>query len=218
MNKNKKGILIGLCLGDGYLSKPQHNCKSVSIELEQCEEQKDYLIYKAELLEKVLGGKKITIHSRVRVRINTLLTSFRCRKSDNYFRILRNILYKNEIKVFSDKILNKLNDHGVAIWIMDDGSLSIKKKDNKIKGCQFKLSTCTSIEQNEIIKKFFFKRYNVNLTICKHMTSKDGNVLYSLMCGTREYYKLALIIDKYIIPSMKYKTEILRFHECQTSL
>lgn len=218
MNKNKKSILIGLCLGNGGLSKPDQ-WNSVSIEIEHSEKQKEYLEYKTNLLNSLLGGKKIQIHKRIRERKGNYNTSYRIRKGDKYFRIIRKMLYKNNIKTYSLKVLNKLTDHSIAIWFMDDGSLSLRKNEiGKIKSCQFKLSTCTSIEQNKIIQSFFKKRYNVTFSIVKHMISKDGTILYSLLCGTKEYLKIAKVIDKYIIPSMKYKTEILRFQECQTSI
>jgi hypothetical protein len=212
MNKNKKAILIGLCLGDGYLSRPD-KWGSVSLHVEHCEKQKEFIEYKRDLLKSILGCD-IKLYERIRPRAGVEHKSYRFVKGLNYFRIIRKMLYKDNVKTFSDKVLNKLNDQAVAIWFMDDGSLTLRKKDGQVKSCQFKLSTCTTIEQNEIIRKFFKKRYDVNFSIVKHMTSKTGEVLYSLLCGTKEYLKIAKVIDKYVIPSMKYKTEILRVHEC----
>jgi hypothetical protein len=216
MNKNKKAVLIGLCLGDGNLSKPDQ-WDSVSLRVEHCAKQKELIEYKAALL-RTLTGKQVKISERERERKGNTHKSYRFSCGIKYFRLVRKMLYKNGIKVMTDKVLNKLNDQAVAIWVMDDGTLSLRKKDGVVKGCQFKLCTCTTIEENETIRKFFKKRYGVNFSIVKHMVSRKSNQpLYSLLCGTREYLKLAKVIDKYIIPSMKYKTEILRTHECQTS-
>ena len=208
MNKNKRSILTALVIGDGYLSKPDP-WDSVSLEIEHGESQKEYVEYKINLLHKLIGGNKPKLHSRTRERKGTILVSYRFRKGYKYFRVLRKWMYKNDKKVLTEKILNFLSDHGVAIWVMDDGSLSLsKREDGTIKSCQFKLSLCTTMEQAVLVQKFFKDRYSAELKVRVHMYSKENIPLYSLFGGTKEYLKIAERIDKYVIPLMKYKTAI----------
>jgi hypothetical protein len=218
MNKNKKALLIGLCLGDGSLTKPD-KWNSVSISIEHAIKQKELIEYKRDLVKSLTKAKEINIVERKRERAGVIHTSLNFKKGYKYFRIIRQMLYKNNVKTFSTKILNKLNDQAVAIWIMDDGSLTLrKKKDGTPSHCQFKLAMCTTKEQCEIVQKFFLNRYNVNMYICKHGIKKYTDIqLYSLLCGTKEYYKLAKVIDKYMIPSMKYKTQLLQLQECRAT-
>lgn len=212
MNKEKRGILIGLILGDGYLSKPD-KWNSVSIEIEHTESQKSYIEYKYDLTMKILGGKKVKLHKRIRNRKSSNLISYRFRKGHKYLRLLRNKIYPKGKKVLSKEVLNYLTDFGVALWVMDDGTCSLKKnKEGKIKSCQFKLCLCLpNIKECEDVCSFFKERYDSNFKIVKHMKSKEGQQLYSILANTTEYRKVANKIKKYFIEDMKYKVPEVLF-------
>lgn len=206
MNKNIKGFLIGICLGDGYLHQDRQS-KNVAIHIEHSAKQKEYIEYKLNKLHSYLGGNLPKLTFRQRERKRTINSSYRFVKSSNYFRILRNWLYKNNIKTFNPFILNKLSPEGLALWIMDDGSLHKVKSKSKegFRAVQFKLSICSSIEQCEIVKDYF-KKLEIEFKIIKHMYSKTINsYLYSLVCNTTEYKKLSNLIRPYVIESMMYK-------------
>ena len=54
--KKDEAVLIGLILGDGYLSKDN------KLKIVHSEKQKEYCIYKAKLMHSVFGGNPIIVH------------------------------------------------------------------------------------------------------------------------------------------------------------
>jgi hypothetical protein len=80
MDKQKKSILIGLILGDGYLNTNS----GVSLEIEHGEKQKFYLEYKAELISKLLNCKLPNIYH------NLTKNTYKISKGHKYFRVLYN--------------------------------------------------------------------------------------------------------------------------------
>lgn len=62
LTEKDMSILIGLILGDGFISEKGR------IQIEHGEKQKDYCIYKAKLLHSVCGGKDIKVHECIRTR------------------------------------------------------------------------------------------------------------------------------------------------------
>ena len=98
MEKNKKSLLIGLCLGDGHLSTNS----GVTLQIEHGHKQLFYLEYKARLIAKLLNCKEPNIYHR------EILNTFLISKGHRYFRIIHKWLYYNKKKIFSKKILNHL--------------------------------------------------------------------------------------------------------------
>ena len=61
-NEKDKAIIMGLLLGDGYISP------NGRISIEHSEKQKNYCIFKAKLLHTVCGGKEIKVKESIRTR------------------------------------------------------------------------------------------------------------------------------------------------------
>lgn len=65
MNKENRGVLVGLVLGDGCLRTYKHDTnnsvRSVLI-MKHSIKQKEYLEHKAEVVLSILGGKSPKIH------------------------------------------------------------------------------------------------------------------------------------------------------------
>lgn len=82
---------------------------------------------------------------------DTLMYRFSC--GHKYFKHLRKWLYKNDRKILSPKYLSYLDEQGLAIWYMDDGSTYIDKRDNKRISCE--IYTYTPLEETLSIIDFF---------------------------------------------------------------
>lgn len=201
MNKHDKSILIGLTLGDGYISEKKdkrYNHTQYGINIIHCEKQKEYIEYKAKLLHSIFGGKEVKVH----FFMNNNYPVYRLSKSNKYFKILRRLIYPNGKKMITKNVLKYLTPESIALWYMDDGSLSKKKRNGKVHSYELFLNTySTDLEHDDIIE-YFYNVWNIKFSKVK---SKGG---YRLRCGTIEARKFINIIDKYIIPSMKYKTDI----------
>lgn len=201
MKKENKSILIGLSIGDGYIRSrkdKRYNYTQNSIEFIHAEKQKEYIEYKADLLHSVFGGKR----PNVRFFINNGYPAYSMMKTDKYFRIIYKLLYFNGRKRITRRCLDYLTPKAIAIWYMDDGNLSKKKRDGKIHAYELFLNTFVSDEENEIIIRYFKEVWDINFAKVKN---NDG---YRLRCGTKEARKFIKIVDDFVIPSMKYKTDI----------
>ena len=110
MTKDQKSILIALVIGDGTLRKP--NRGSVQLEIGHSIKQKEYIKYKSDLLHSILGGNKPNLHYRVS---NMGTKTVRIFKTHRYFRVIRRWLYKDNKKVISRNILDKLTPQALAI-------------------------------------------------------------------------------------------------------
>lgn len=194
IKKEHRNILIGLSIGDGYINKNGY------LDIWHSPKQKDLVDYKYSLVKDYCN---IIPYTRT-FKNGFQSYGFRT-KNKTFLRLLRRVMYKDGKKKITRKLLNRLSLKELAIWWMDDGNKSIKynKKNNKIRALVFRLSTCTTKEQNQIIIDWLFETYGV-----KFGQTKDKNH-YSLICGTKEGKKLSVLLLPYIIPSMRYKIFIL---------
>lgn len=197
-------ILLGLLLGDGYID-PRGQ-----IQIKHCEAQKEYCEYKAKLLHSVCGGKDIKLHV---TQIYGNKKNFKkdkynyygIKKQSKHFKLIRDLLYPNNKKEFTQKVLSYLQPISIALWWMDDGCLSRRKlKDGSPGSYMLRLFTYTSKEETDLIKQFFLEKYNVNWNVVK---ADGSDTQYMLRCGVNEGRKFLNIIRSIVlkIPCMAYK-------------
>lgn len=198
-------ILLGLLLGDGYID-PRGQ-----IQIKHCETQKEYCEFKAKLLHSVCGGKDIKIHL---TQIDGRKTKFKkevynyygFKKQSKHFKSIRDMLYPNGKKEFTQEVLNQLQPISLALWWMDDGCLTRRKlKDGTPGSYMLRLFTYTNKEETELIKQFFLEKYNVNWNVVKADGGNESQ--YMLRCGVNEGRKFLNIIRCIIlkVPCMAYK-------------
>lgn len=200
MDNKIKEMLVGLTIGDGYIQKKdskEYNYTQYTIILKHCEKQKEYIEYKAKILENIFGTE-VKVHAIN----NNGYPGYYCSKSGKILKEIRELLYPNGKKHITKECLELLTPETLAIWYMDDGSLSARRKNGKISSYEMTLNTYVSDEEHDLIIQYFLEKWNVHFSKAK---SHNG---YRLRCGTIEARKFIKIIDQYVIPSMKYKTNI----------
>ena len=199
---DKKSILIGLCLGDGYIYQGKIIKKSglrhCGILVKHGKNQRDYCVFKASLLEKCINTPVIVSEFN-----NSGFIGYRFSKGHKYFRILRKWIYKDNIKTFSAKLLNKLTPASIALWYMDDGGLSAKKRNGTIYTYEIFLNTGKEKEDNQIIIDYFKNKWNIQFHQVKN------NNMYRLRANIREGGKFLKLVLPYIPKCMKYKVTVL---------
>lgn len=196
MKNRKKAILIALAIGDGHINRRRSGNKyHSSLRIQHSIKQKELITYKRDLLHSIIGGK---LPKLIEFN-NSGYPGIKFSKGHKYFRILRKWLYPNGKKKISRFLLNKLTAEAIAIWYMDDGGLSAKKHKGKIHSYELFLNTHESIEDNQIIIDYFKEEWNIQF----HQVKNKGS--YRLRMGTKEARCFIPIIEKYILPSMKYK-------------
>jgi recombination protein RecA len=184
---------MAMAIGDGHIrrNKNTHLC------IRHSEKQKEYIQYKASLIEKITG--KLT---KVNPFFSGLLPACGFEKSIPYIRIVHKWLYKDGKKTISRKILDKLTPKAIAIWYMDDGGLSAKKRNGQIHAYDLSISTYCSEIEVDIIIAYFSEVWGITFT------KKRNKGRFSVRCGTKQARSFVDLFGEYIIPSMQYKIEI----------
>lgn len=192
-NHEIRGAITGMVLGDAHINK------ECALSMGHCEAQKEYLFFKKGILQKIqepeIEPYLTETHGyptwRLRTRQRTL------------YKWLRRRFYPNGVKTINRRWLEHLTSLGIAIWFMDDGSTSYKKRNGKIHAVETTLNTYLSKEQNEVIIGYFKERWGIQFGLNKSRGK------YRLRLGTKEAKNFVRIIEPHIIPSMKYKIEKL---------
>jgi hypothetical protein len=194
-----RSAIVGMVAGDAHIWK-QKGCPSVSLRIKHAERQRDYLGYKRDILQNLFKEWEIPIrpfnnsgHSGVKIET----------RDHPRLRAIHKWFYSGGKKRFSRQILNYLTPLGIAIWYMDDGSLSLKKRDGKVHGREIHLNTYCSLEEATIIQAYFKEVWDVSWTIV------PNKGLFRLRIGSNEAKRLFKIIEPYMVPMMKYKIDLV---------
>ena len=195
--KEVKSLLIALLLGDGTISN------NYVFKLSHSEKQKDYLLWKINLLNeygiKNNGLKEYTSSCGYNEGKTVLYSQL---SIIPIIKVLRRVFYKPKKYLGNRNLLNKLDRRGLAIWYMDDGHINIRKTGDKIHGFYVKISLCESEETVQNVIDYFKEEWDISF-----YRFSEGKGTYSICCGTSEGIKFIDLIKEYVneIPSMKYK-------------
>lgn len=189
----QKQVILASWLGDGNIRK---NRRTPYLRLCHGLDQYDYLIYKKEILEqndlfsftlyeKNDGRKpRYSLDSRSHIILNDLYTYG----------------YKNGKACINKKYLYQLNNYGLYLWYLDDGSLQNNGRDIVLCSDGF------SYNENIIIRNFLKDKFNINSNIQK-VKRPENHYNYRIRLNKRETEKFINTIDKFKneVPTMKYK-------------
>lgn len=205
LTQRQKEILYGSLMGD---AKRQHTQSYSSAGFGQCESQKDYLMWKYLEYANIVSENSLRFNEDVDKRSGGRVASYRFYTLANSdVEIILKIFYRDGKKCVNNDILNNLTALSVAIWHMDDGSVSWKKEDIE-KGWNSKpeIRLCTdsfSVEEVEMIIKWFKEKYDINTHWRYHRKNKSPRIIIDADSADR-YFSL---IRPHIIPSMLYKVD-----------
>jgi hypothetical protein len=163
-------------------------------------EAKNYALFKAGLLEQITGRSVYIVEGSqngygfVGVHPKTIpLTQTLVRQ-----------LYSSGKKVITEDVLKTLTLQGIALWYMDDGSVSYKKTTYSQNALEITLNTYLPVEVNEMIIRYFTDTWGIKWSLNKSKRS------WRLRMGSWEGKKFFKLISPYIIESMKYKVALCR--------
>ncbi|MEM9541037.1 MAG: DNA endonuclease [Cyanobacteria bacterium P01_E01_bin.42] len=189
--KEQRGILAGMLLGWG---KKNGNNFFIQHSLSQ----EEYLLFKKALLERITR-KKVSCDRK------TLKTGRRIIRIEPKLIPLTRVsierLYQEGRQKISRKFLDFLTLQGIAIWFMDKGSKSFKRKGDRITALEIFLNTHTSRAESEIIIRYFAEIWDIHWGLSK---VKDT---YRLRLGTKAGKQFCKLIQPHIHPSMRHKIE-----------
>lgn len=193
LSKIDRDLIIAMSIGDGCVTK------TGQLMLNHCEKQEDYLRYKAGLIKKILCSDVRRSKQYHKQHKKDIVQYHLCSKRVKFLKVLRKVLYPNNQKTITRKLLNRINAQGLAIWWMDDGNRNVQYRDGKIKYIMYRLYTCLDKDANQIILNWFKEKWDLNGYISKHGKQ------FIICFGTSEGKKLSNIIREYVIDSMQYK-------------
>ncbi|MCZ2224540.1 MAG: hypothetical protein LC122_13025 [Chitinophagales bacterium] len=189
LNDNQKSLIVGTLLGDGSLIKNK-NRKFPYLKVSHCEKQKDYLIWKKDILGELVNSVSCYNDKRG----NSIMHSFNSLSSKEFIDTY-NLFYDNNKKVIREDLINHLNEFGIAVWFMDDGSS--QKSSSRFSTEGF------SVEENKILQKILKNKFDIETKISYY--SRNDKKYNYLLLNKNNTIKLNNIIKPFVIDCMKYK-------------
>jgi len=228
MDKISRGAIIGMVLGDGCLNYrikygkdkegvPKYKYEETLLRIGHSTKQEDYCIFKRDRIHSIFGGKlnKLTENTHKLSNSKTYKTVSFCR-TDKYFRILHRWIYSNDgKKYFSRKILNMLTPEGLAYWFMDDGTCGKNlNRQGEVSSTWITISTYCSEEEADTILEYFKEVWDIQAKkgFCKRTKA------FIIRFNTKETRLFAKIVSPYIIDSMQYKIEYIKYQDTSAKL
>lgn len=190
LSQIQKDILIGLILGDGYIS----NKYSTSyLKIDHSLEQKEYAEDIFSKFSNIFKSLNYYTRKTVDKRNNKLYKSVVLQSlSIKELRVYRDLFYNENTKIIPNDIEELLTPIGLAYLFMDDG-----------KSASYGFYICTdgfTKEENEFLVNCINRKFNLKLKISKTWINK-----YRIFIPSSEKEKFVNLIRPFIIPSMYYK-------------
>ena len=121
-------------------------------------------------------------------------------------KALRRSVYTPKKKTLTRKLLNWLDEKGLAIWYMDDGCINVNTSKQRANiQHTIKIATCVNESTVEMIITYFKERWGI-----KFRKFPEGKGTYSIASSSEEdCAKFISIIKPYIeeVPSLLYKNK-----------
>lgn len=214
INKTRS-VIYGTMLGDSYIMS---RGTGSALRVLHAEDQKDLVMHKYEIFRKVAptpprsfphekwGQPKWYFWTACDVEWQKVWSIFHqnCR---TYRWNGQNVRYK----VVTKQILKEVDDLGLAMWIMDDGSYTYGHQD--LPPYQpmnvFRLHTNGyTYDENLLIVRWLKDRYDVSATILNVTGKLKSGALrqyHVIRIGWREFEKITKRVKRFVIPSMQHK-------------
>jgi hypothetical protein len=190
-NSEEFQVILGSILGDGCLIKT-HTKGGTILKVAHCEQQKEYLEYKWNILKNNASEiKHYKFYDSRRKNPVYYNYQFYTKSSKSLNKMYYN--WYHPYKIIYKKDLFKLSPLGLAIWYMDDGY-------NVKSGGAMLCTNNFTRNDLEIIKEMFLHNFNLKVTL----NNTASNLVY---IPSTEFPKFKKIIEPYMIDCMKYKIE-----------
>ena len=194
-NLNKE-VLLGTLLGDSCFHNDKTEGSNYSVSCSQGEKQLSYLLYKQKLLSNILHSTNIN-KSISGYNTSNNVHSFHTKAFTELTNFIEKFCLKNNKKYITELWANNLTPLSLAIWYMDDGTISIGKGSIYIR---IATNAYSLEEQNNLINALY---YNYNIHANVHLDKRSNT--YFLSMRTHDAYNFCKLIAPYVINDMNYK-------------
>lgn len=207
-SKKDEAVLIGLIVGDGCLTKEN------KLKVVHSKKQEEYCIYKAKLMHSVFGGDSIIVHNKLAKYTTRINRELVCKtaevvwiqKGSKSLKSYRELIYPESRKVYSQKMLDMMDELSLMLWWLDDGNLDCHKSGSGSICWSLRWNIFTTKEDIFRIQKWFIDKWNIKWNIRE--LDKRSPDKWSLSCGKKEGEKFLSLFRQRVldcIPSMSYK-------------
>ena len=205
---NQQQLVLGSLLGDASLQLVESKRKSqqvnkgvrARIRFIHGPKQYGYICWKYQLMQP---------HAKTQPQLKPAAgftkTAAKFSTSCDFYDVVSSVVVGNQ-KAPNKDWLDKINNFGLAVWFMDDGSTS--------NGMARFNSQGFDKEQNQLLADWLLYKWGLKCRVVP--TSKRGKKLYFLQLGRASTKILAGLIAKYIPPSMRYKLPRWAPHDLAT--
>lgn len=207
-----KSALIGTILADGYLQK-ERKCSykdKTYLEITHTSKNLDYLKAVKEIIE-LLPNTVCSIKEHNKNTVDKKYFLYRLTTNSTiYFKELRDMLYKNNEKIFPKEVIDNFNSLSLLLLYLDDGTLRVRYYEGTSKLREARVTFCLdSFTYSELLyfKQFLYKKYGIKSKLYRHSKNLPIDRGFRLWTNTENTKKFMEIIDKYYnkVPSMNYK-------------
>jgi len=200
-----KNFIIGTLLGDGCIHQQRKNTNNLyKYYLSHSKKQEEYFFWKFKQLQPYMSK-----YYEVETRLSSGKTYKQLKATSMghpEFKKYYDMFYDDDgIKHVPKNIDIYLNDFVMAVWVMDDGSLTNRgkgTKGNSIRICSLNFSYDDHIRLKYAIKGCF----DINTKIGAY--NRNGKAYYYISFNKRNSHLLKNLIEPYVLPSMKYKLQL----------
>ena len=189
-----KEALIGLILGDIYISKTGRS-KNARLVFDQSKElHSDYIYYLYNLFEPFVGTEPKSTNRKADKRTGKVYNSLVFKTfSLPCFTEYYSIFYPNGKKIIPLNIEEYFTEVSLAFWIMDDG----------YKDFYGGLTLCTDSytkEEVQLLTLVLKNNFQISSKLSKRSTDQ-----WRIRISKKELHKVRELVSKYIHPAMEYK-------------
>jgi hypothetical protein len=191
LSQRQKEYIYGALLGDDCL-KRHHATGNAYLKVSHAESQVEYVRLKYEIMHDfVKTGTSVQRDKRPN-RQNQIVFRTICHP---VFTKVYEEIYQLGRKTLSSECLEQLTPFGLAVWYMDDGSLTLSNK-------QMRISTEAFTYQEQcLLQTFLTNKWGIHS--CLKPSPADGK--WVLYFDATERDKFFALISPYVIDCMRYK-------------
>lgn len=179
-------VIVGTVLGDGHIRRPLKTWNAV-LNIGHGAKQKEYFLYKYELLRPLFSGYNEYPIFDKRKNHNNYVINATTRHNEN-LNTMHELFYVNGKKVINPKIFQYFTDLSLAIFFCDDGSRTLN-------GYNIAMNNFSDNDL-DIFTNFMYEKYQIQCSVYKN------HILY---IPSKYKNKFTKIIEPYIIEPMQYK-------------
>src|SRR3989344_1208419 len=193
METKARAILIGLILGDGYLTKPFGSSTKSMLDIKYHEKSLEYLQW----MHKELQELQL---SEIKKKKGASQYRFYTKTRDDIGR-LHEIFYPGGVKHIPKGITKYLKDPlTLAVWYQDDGKLDFR---SKYHSDSLFATYCFPYDECELLANALRVNFDLDVRVCK--CQMRGKMYYSLYVTSKSMDLFMQIIEPHIQKCFYYK-------------